>query len=132
MSKRLTIAGILSRCAAMDARLSGLSAYSLSVFEYPDGNAPGFPLGQVVYTKTAGSKVVAVGKGYQVALSIRFLPSSVGPAGSQYYPLGSGWVLRVDADDQVERVGREECTLCGADLHSYAWDVTACAACRYD
>ena len=116
----------------MDARLSGIPAYSLSAFEYPDGSAPGFPLGQVVYQKTAGSKIVSVGKGYQVALSVRFLPSSMGPDGSQFYPLGSGWVLRVDPGDQVERVGREDCVLCGADLHSYADDVTACAACRYE
>ena len=115
MPKPLTVPEILARCATIDARLSGVSTFFLSICEYPEGQAPGFPLGQIAYTRGSGSKVVHVGEGYSLALSVRFLPSTVGPLGATYYALGSGWVLRVDPGDEGERLTGDDVAVCADD-----------------
>jgi hypothetical protein len=132
MFERATLAQIRARCAHIDARMSGLEAWSLNLFEYPRGKAPGLPIGHVYLERGGGRKLIRMGNGFVLQLPVRCLQSELGPHGATYYALGNGWVLHVLPETQVEHIGASRCVLCDGDLHGYEARVTACSGCRDD
>jgi len=112
MCERITLEQIRARCATYDARLSGVESWSLNVFEYPKGRAPGLPMGHVYLERSGGRRLIRMGEGFVLDLPVRCLSSEAGPHGATYYAIGNGWVLHVLPETEVQQVAPSSCGGC--------------------
>lgn len=132
MPERLTIDKIRQRCATMDARMSGLPAWSVNVFEYPHGRGGELPMCHVYYERFASGRVVRFSSDFELLLPCDLVAAEAGPSGGLYYGLGDGWVLHVMHGTKIVRVNTERCVVCGDEMRATGWAVTACFECCDD